>query len=471
MKANISKKSENKAFKAGIWYIISTFMNRAIAVFLTPVLTRMLSEEEYGNFANFSAWCNLLLVITSLDMGNIVVRAKYDFEKNYDEYLSSVSAATIVSTSSVYLIVRIFQPSFENLFGMDNKYINIMFLYLLFTPVYNYFSAQQRVLLKYKMASCISVLYSLITVVLSIVLVNSWEDKLLGRTIGYVAPAFLVGIVIYGVFFYKGRKVVWHMIKYTIFLSIPLIPHNLSNGILAASDKIIIKKYCPVEHVAYYSLGYSVSTLVTLFHQSINKSYAPWLFDQLSKNRPEGIKKIATTILFLFLFMTIGVLFLAPEILLFFGGSKYAASIEVMPAIIVGCMFQFAYSFYVSFEHYLKQTFIISIGTLTAAGINLILNIIFVPILGYTAAAYTTLIGYMVLYFIHFLFVKRTIYKDVLNNRAVFIMTFGCIPLIPIFIKMYQYNIVRWVLISFYILISIALIFTIVKKSRNTTKH
>ena len=57
-----------------------------------------------------------------------------------------------------------------------------------------------------------------------------------------------------------------------------------------------------------------------------------------------------------------------------------------------------------------KKTQYISLGTIIAAILNIILNLIFIPKYGYIAAAYTTMFCYFVLMFVH-LFITRRILK------------------------------------------------------------
>ena len=81
--------SNQKALKAGVWYTISNFTNRALGAILTPIMTRLLTTSEYGDFVNFSSWAGILIVITSLDMANVIIRAKFDYEDDFDGYMNS----------------------------------------------------------------------------------------------------------------------------------------------------------------------------------------------------------------------------------------------------------------------------------------------------------------------------------------------------------------------------------------------
>lgn len=442
----------NTIIKASVWYTVGNFINRAIGGIMTPIMTRLLSQDEYGDFANFTTWTTLLAIITTLDMGSMIVRAKFDYEEEYDEYMSSLSGATIISTAFFYLIVFLFQSYFCPLFDMNMKYVNVMFIYLLFAPICTYFSSQQIALNKYKLASFISIITSLLSVLLSVGLVLAMnENRLWGRTIGFVLPYALIGVVLYGFFWYKGKKIVWRMIKYTLLLSIPLIPHHLSNGVLNASDRIVIKKYCSSNELAIYSLGYSIVSILYIFIQSISQAYTPWLFEKLDKNNYEGIRKTGRMLAFLMFFLLVGILLLGPEEILIFGGKSYMEVLEILPVLFVGYYFQFLTGLNISYEHYIKKTYIMSVATVITAIFNLVSNFLFIPMYGYKVAAYTTLASYILLFIIHSLVVAQTKYRANVDNCWNIFWGMVCIILIPLFRVIYYIGVIRFVFVVVYI--------------------
>ena len=98
---------------------------------------------------------------------------------------------------------------------------------------------------------------------------------------------------------------------------------------------------------------------------------------------------------------------IAPEILYILGGEEYMQAVYVIPPVMIGYIAQMLYTLYVNIEYYNRKQKQIMAGTLIAAAINIILNLIFIPIFGYIAAAYTTLVGYIVLLFVHYAFVRH----------------------------------------------------------------
>ena len=62
---------------------------------------------------------------------------------------------------------------------------------------------------------------------------------------------------------------------------------------------------------------------------------------------------------------------------------------------------------YVNVEYYYEKTLFITENTIIAAGLNIVLNGLFIPKFGYMAAAYTTLFCYIVSFVLHTKYARK----------------------------------------------------------------
>ena len=79
----------------------------------------------------------------------------------------------------------------------------------------------------------------------------------------------------------------------------------------------------------------------------------------------------------------------------------------------------FTYNLFAAFEFYYEKTYYVSIATAVGAGLNIVLNYVFINMFGYYAAGYTTLICYIVFCIAHYIFMKK-ICKEEISNIKVF---------------------------------------------------
>lgn len=438
--------------KAGIWYTVGNFVNRGIAFISTPVFARMLSKEDYGEFSNFSAWATLLVVITSLDMYASINPAYQEYEEDFDAYMSTISWISITFSAICYFFVWIFRDWVVDLLGMNFLYVNMLFLYLLFAPATQLFLSCQRIRGRYKSAIFVSAGSALISLVLSVVAVLVFQNKLLGRVVGYVLPVVMINAVLYGVFMAKGRAFVRAKAKYALVLAVPLIPHHLSGSILAKSDQFMIKRYCGNVELAVYSFAYNCSLAVSILSTSVNQAYVPWLYRKMKEDNLQEIDGQARKLFGLFLMLVLGVMLLGPEMVLILGGRKYVDSIYLIPIIMTGYCFKFLYTYYVNIELYCKKSITISLVTLLAAIINIVLNFLWIPKYGYKAAAFTTTISFIALYILHSIVIRKTEYCNLYRHRKLFLagMLFGVCALGTEYL--YQVTVLRYCVFFIYLM-------------------
>ena len=177
--------------------------------------------------------------------------------------------------------------------------------------------------------------------------------------------------------------------------------------VLNSMDRIMITKICGARENALYSVAYSCGAVITILMTSINSAFVPWLGSKLYEHNYEEIRKISEKYIGVFVYISCGLMLITPELLYVMGGNKYQAALYVMPPISFGCICQFIYTMYVNVEQFNKKTIGMAIASTIAALSNYILNMILLPIFGFLAAAYTTLVSYMILLFIHMVLVYR----------------------------------------------------------------
>lgn len=452
-------KEMSRDIKAGIWYTVGNFVNRGIAFFSTPIFTRLLTKEDYGEFSNFTAWAGMLMVITSLDMYASINRAYQDYEEDFDSYMSTISWLSISFSAVCYLMAWIFRDWAVRLFGMNFLYINMLFIYLIFAPASQLFLTWQRIRGEYKTAIYVNSGSALLSLGLSLLMVHIFQNKLWGRMIGYVLPVVMINALLYGVFFSRGKHFIREKAKYALALAVPLIPHHLSGSILAKSDQFMIKRFCGNADLAVYSFAYDCSTVVSILATSINQAYVPWLYRKLKENDFAEIDRQARRLFVLFLALILGVMLFGPEIVYILGGNKYAVSVSLLPVIMIGYCFNFLYTYYANLEFYCKKTITISAFTVVAAGINVGLNFLWIPRFGYGAAAITTAIGFAALYILHYLANRRTPYRNLYRHWVLLLIMLAFVICSLGVRWLYGETLLRYCMIVLYILMAVCVIY------------
>ena len=439
-----------KAFKSGIWYTLSNFLVKSIGFITTPIFTRLLTHAEFGAFNNYTSWLSIISVFVTLNLESTLISARFDYEDDFDGYILSMLSISFISTFVWFVIINAGRDFFVSIFDLDIKYINAMLLYLLFLPAVNMFQTRERYYFEYKKTVLTSIVLAVGTALLSVVLVLSLSDGLFGRVTGAVVPTVAAGIVFYLYFIKHGKRINIRYWKYAIPICLPYIPHLLSMTLLNSTDRVMITKICGSEQTALYSLAHTCGTMITLLITSLNGAFAPWLGEKINSNDYQSVRGFSNTYIITFFFMSIGIMLLSPEALYILGGESYMEAIYVLSPISMGCICQFLYTMFVNVEQFKKKTGGMAIGSVTAALINFILNMIFIPKIGYLAAAYTTLVGYVVLLLIHMFLVKRLGLQEIYDYKFIGLVVLAGIIMMVLITILYSHTFLRYFVVFIY---------------------
>ena len=183
-------------------------------------------------------------------------------------------------------------------------------------------------------------------------------------------------------------------------------------------------------------MAYTASMAITTAWTAIQGSLSPYVMKNLKKKQYEPISRVGISCIVLFSVLCIAVCVIAPEIIQILGGAKYQESIRLIPPLIAAVLFMEMYNLFSFVEFYHKKTTAIMFATMGAALLNVVLNLIFIRLYGYQAAAYTTLVCYMVYCLFHYLSMRRIEPEKIYNMKilmaisAVYLAAcFGCLLL------------------------------------------
>ena len=440
-----------KALKSSIWYIVANFLTAASAFLTTPFFTRLMSQEQYGMYNNFTSWQSILAILCTFNIGVSLISARYDYEDNLDQYIFSAVGMSAVSVLIWTVLLNLFSDWSQSFFSLSMLYVNLMMAHIFFMRVFEMFQTQQRFFFKYRLQVILSISSTLISLVLSLLLVTNMEDKLSGRIIGSVLPSIVIGVFIFIIFWVKGKHIRFGYWMYTLKICLPYIPHLLSMTVLNSTDRIMITKICGAADNALYSLAYTCGSIITILLTSINAAFSPWLAEKIHENDTKSVRSFSKYYIISFVGIAIGVMLVAPEVLYILGGREYFAAIYVMPPVAMGCICQFLYTMMVDIEQIKGKTVGMAFASMAAAVLNYVLNLLLIPQFGYIAAAYTTLAGCLLLLGLHMWLVRRMGMSHVYSYKFIALTVIASGAVTVAVNAVYAAPIIRYILIAAYV--------------------
>lgn len=453
----IWQKYQNMAIqaKASIWYTICNFFQKGLSFIIVPIYVRLLTTAEYGEWSVFQSWRDILIIFASLNLyAGVYTKTIVDNKDDRDRYTSSMQGlGTLISLG--LLIIYFFTHNWCNrMLGLETPYMLLLFLYFIVYPSFSFWGTRQRVEYKYKPMVIVTIIVSILTPTISILLLQNTNLRANALILGYLIVQCAVGLLFYIYHFWKGRcffhKEYW---QYAAKFNIPLIPHYLSLIVLGQSDRIMIKHYCGESDAGIYSFAYQIASAINVLISAINGSRVPWTFEQLKARVYDRLKKITNALVLMMTGIVLFVALISPEIISVLGTSDYQIAVYVIPVVTLGVFYTFVYDLYASIEFYYGATKYVMFASVIGAVLNIILNAIFITIFGFIAAAYTTLVCYLVFMLMHYLFSKKVLREQkisdsVYDNRTVFFLS-GVITVVGLgCMATFQYTLIRVVLIA-----------------------
>lgn len=417
---------QSKIVKAGITYTICNILLKGISFLTVPLFIRLLTTDEFGRYNVFISIEGIIYIFSGLTIHASIKNAFYDYRTCYAEYVKNCVYLDFFNSLLILCVGLVAGYFFQNEIGLS--YIEIVLLVIggfcnALTNIYT-----SKLVMEYKANNFmfVSFLAAITSVCLSLLFIFTVyaDDHYFGRVLGGICSQVLVSIFIIFLIFKDGFSSVnikqW---RYGLKISLPIIPHGLSQMILSTSNRILIKYIYTASKAGLYSFTYTISLAPQLIFSSISNVWEPWFFEKMDSGDTKSIKKSST--MFCLLISISFILFscLIPELVKIFATEEYYEIIDISIIVMMGVYFATLYYIPCEVEYFYKKTTYIAGSTLTCAIFNLTLNIILMQFFSYKVAAYVTLISYF-LYFAFHMCMTYVITKQMIFDlkRMVFII-------------------------------------------------
>lgn len=450
---NVWKKMP-KGAKASVAFLFANVVSKGIAYITTPLYTRLLTPDEYGQVSVFLTWVQVLGIVAMFCLSyGVFNNGMMDYKEERDAYSFSMLALSNLITLCFSAILIGLYPFLKQEIGLDFPLVLLMCLIFLVQPAYNFYVARKRYELEYKSTVLWTLISAFASPLVALICIFFFENDLYARIFG----AEITLIVIYaGFYIYIAFKGKWRpetkFWKSALLFNLPLIPHYLSTYLLGSSDKIIIARLVGDTATAYYSVAYSVASVATIIWTAVNSSLIPYTYEKCKKKDYKSISTVTLPILTLFAVVCILVILLAPEVVAIMATSDYREAIYVIPPVVGGVFFQMQYYIYANIIYYYRQPKYVMFASVTATLLNIALNYLFIPRFGYAAAGYTTIFCYFVQACIDYFALRHVVHEKIYNMRYVGILSFGVVIISLLTGFLYESFFIRYLIVSVMIL-------------------
>ncbi|MBR2760493.1 MAG: oligosaccharide flippase family protein [Solobacterium sp.] len=375
-------------------------MPKVFAFITLPILTAYLTKKEYGTYDLIATLVMLAIPVATLQIQTAAFRflidCRGDKEKS-SEIVSNIFAVTIPVSLIVSIIVQFF-------FREWSMAIRIMIAVYFFLDTIHLTVAQvARGIGNNKAYSVSAIIVSATSMLTIVATVSFMRIGLLGVCISLaLSQLFSTIYLIWKIDFFSYlsfRRISRKGIRELLAYSWPMVPNNLSGWVLKLSDRLVITAFLGVEANAVYAVANKIpnllSTAQAIMVMAWHENASIAVEDQ---DADQYYTKMLDRVFDLMFGCTVLLIAATPILFRLLIRGDYAEAYYHMPVLILAMFFCVMASYFGGIYIAHKRTVNVGISTMVAAGINLMIDLLFVNIIGIWAGSVSTLVSYIVLY-------------------------------------------------------------------------
>lgn len=387
-------------------YLPSMVVPAIVGIVALPIITRLFSPEDYGNYVLVLSTVHLSSIIAISWIASSIARflPVFKLSNEVEKFLSTLLKLSLVSIAIVFFIVL-------GILFLVQSHISISLYYLLriglllfiatsfFRLFISIFRAKRQVI-KYTFFSIWCSVAGLGFGVAIVVIFHFGVEGLLWGSLMSIVIAIplLWRISLDKSSFRKGN------IRSSISLElakfgIPAMTINLLTWILNLSDRYILEFFRGSREVGIYSVSYIISERSILLIASVFLlasrpiEYSIWENQGVEASQ-RYIKELARYYLLIGFPAVVGLSLLAKPIVGILAALEYQVGYKIVSMVAFGVLFVGISNIFSVGLGFYKRTGLLMLCYLGAGLVNIGLNFLFVPKYGYVGAAITTFISY-----------------------------------------------------------------------------
>lgn len=419
-------------------YGLSSIVGRFLNYLLTPFWTGAFSELQFGVITEMYAYVAFLVVLLTYGMETTYFRyvTKEGYESN--NVFTTILTSLIFTSFGFIILASIFSQDIANwlMYPLHSEYVVWFAIIVGFDAITAIPQAQLRRENKAKKFALVNLGNVAVNIFLNLFFISyckgnyeagesNWLIDLVYNPeigVGYVfianliASVFKLLILTPEILLIRAGKFVMSHLKPLLKYAIPLLFVGMAGIVNETLDRILLKRLLADEigvdnaliQVGIYGASYKLSIIITLFIQAYRYAAEPFFFAQeKEKNSKALYAKIMTYFVIVVTTIFLFVMFYLDILKYFINNKNLWEGLKIVP-ILLGANVCLGIYYNLSIWYKLSnKTGFGALISILGAVITIVLNLIFIPVMGYEGAAWTTLICYITMVLVSYFLGQR----------------------------------------------------------------
>ncbi len=383
-------------------FSIGTFSSKILVFLMVPLYSNILTTDEYGTADLLTQTANLLIPLISLGIADAVIRFGLDKNENKKDVFTCGVAAIGIG----FLLFLISFPLLA-MVKLINSHLLLLYAYV-FVGAFRllctrFVRARQYV----KLYSLDGVLTTITLILFNLLFLLGFQWGLNGYVLAIICSdacsvLFLTAMAqLYRCvnFSHMRMKTFRAMLRY----SLPMIPANVFWWITHVSDRYAVGYLMGESFNGLYGVAYKIPTILSIVSTIFVEA---WQLSAVTEKDSPQQARFFTEVMHSYQ----GAIFLCASGLVAFsklgiqlltvGKAEYADCWQYVPILLMATCFSCFASFLGSVYVVVKKSNMALATTALGAGANVVMNLIFIPLIGVNGAALATFLSYLLVYLV-----------------------------------------------------------------------
>ena len=399
-----SQEKEKGVLKGFLSYFYGNFIVLILGFIQTPLLTRILSTDEYGRTGMFETAVTIIYIFSIVGLDQAYIRYYYEKDIDREALLRrciSPALAVVMVLSLIYLVFSDVANQF--LFGESSGDVTALVIIYTFISVFERFffldvRMQQNGRL-YSNINIIEKILSILTIIAAFYLIGN--DFRIGLYALAVPWGLTTAFLIIRYFAFCRRNIDAGFIpsyKELISYGTPFITVLLMEWALSSCDRIALRSFSTFDELGIYTSAMKIVVLLITFKNTFIAYWSPVAMERFESGVTEENKRFFRQAYETVAFLCIAgaaLLIALRKVIVLLLGPAYRSAESVIPFLTLMPIFAMMFEITNQSIKFSKNGKYLNLASLVAIVVNVGGNFLLVPKLGGLGAAITTGISYM----------------------------------------------------------------------------
>lgn len=415
------KDKKNSVFKSFLEYFYGNFIVLLLGFISLPLITRVMTEAEYGRTAMFQSVVSVVYIfaILGLDQGYIRFFYKENISRKKLFYQCLFPALTLMLfVSAVYFV---FSSTFNGfLFERHGLDITLLVVGYAITSIFERFLFLNiRMDQNGKLYSNLNILSKVLYITFIVLFVKILGDDFRVVLYALTLPLVFVTIGLMIRFLVKNKDEKVSLLKSSngditekelLAYSIPFIPMLLMEWLLSSMDRWSIRIFNDFSQIGIYSAAMQIMVIISTIKITFVAFWSPIAMEKYEKETEDVCKPFFADMFDKVQFLCVSIAFLLTSfrgIVVLILGERYRSAIRIIPFLAFMPILSLLFEMTGQGVKFVKKVKYFNYASFVAIICNLVGNTLLVPRFKGVGAALATAITYIVYFCIGTYFANK----------------------------------------------------------------